>query len=106
MEPAASRNILNKPRATEEGGGGNPDGESAMLGPRAATWNGSGGLRLEGMVGSGDSAGGGPAPPGEGKSGVISGDKAGKKREEKDLVDVLVQLKWSRLVRLVKMNMQ
>lgn len=69
-----------KPRATEEGGGGNPDGESAMLGPRAATWNGSGGLRLEGMVGSGDSAGGGPAPPGEGKSGVISGDKVGEEK--------------------------
>ncbi|KAF7154102.1 hypothetical protein RHSIM_Rhsim01G0280100 [Rhododendron simsii] len=68
------------PRATEEGGGEDPDGESAMLGPGATTWNGSGGLRLEGIVGSGDSAGGGPALLGEGKSGVISGDKVGEEK--------------------------
>lgn len=66
-----------KPRATEERGGGNPDGEPAVLGPGATTWKGFG-VRLEGMTGGGDLAVEGPAPPGEGKSGVISGDKVGE----------------------------
>lgn len=66
-----------KPRATEERGGGNPDGESAVLGPGATTWKGFG-VRLEGMMGGGDLAVEGPALLGEGKSGVTSGDKVGE----------------------------
>lgn len=51
-----------------------PDGGNAITGPGAITSSGSGGLRLEGMRGSEDWAGEGPA--GVGNRGVISGDSA------------------------------
>lgn len=67
-----------KPRATEERGGGNPDGESA----RAWPWSN----HLEGIrspAGRNDRGRGlncsrAQHPLGEGKSGVISGDKVGE----------------------------
>ncbi|KAF5937301.1 hypothetical protein HYC85_024807 [Camellia sinensis] len=85
--PAEFHKLKDKPRggATEEGGGEDPNGEMAMLGPGAsvtAVSSGFGGLRFEGMVGSEDSDGEG-TPGEEGKRGVMSGDKVGGEEEER-----------------------
>lgn len=53
-----------------------PNGENA--GPNAAKSSGFGGLGLEGMVETEEEVGVGTTPPGEGKSGVISGDNSWK----------------------------
>lgn len=57
--------------------GNDPNGESAESGPGAANSSGFGGLGLEGMVGMADPVGG-TTPPGEGKSGRMSGDNSRK----------------------------
>lgn len=53
-----------------------PNGENA--GPKAGKSSGFGGLGLEGMVETEEEVGVGTTPPGEGKSGVISGDSSWK----------------------------
>lgn len=63
-------------RLMEEEKGKEPNGEKA--GPGAAMASGFGGLGLEGMVGKEESVGESWEPEGEGKRGVISGDKAGE----------------------------
>ncbi|KAL6968420.1 hypothetical protein U1Q18_034223 [Sarracenia purpurea var. burkii] len=67
--------------ATEEGAGKNPDGEMPTLGPGATVSSGFGGLGLEGMVGNDESDG--AALPGVGRSGVMSGGKAGGREERR-----------------------
>uniref|UniRef100_A0A803Q592 Uncharacterized protein n=1 Tax=Cannabis sativa TaxID=3483 RepID=A0A803Q592_CANSA len=51
-----------------------PNGEKAGPAAVAANSSGFGGLGLEGMVGTDETVGVGKTPPGEGRSGVISGD--------------------------------
>ncbi|CAL5427939.1 unnamed protein product [Camellia sinensis] len=60
------------------GSGKDTDGNLSMVGSGASVWSGLGGLGLEGMVGIEDSEGEGAAAAGEGKSGVMSGDKVGE----------------------------
>lgn len=57
----------------EEAAGNGPNGEKAEAGPGAS---GFGGLGLEGMVGTEEPVGVGTTPPGEGKSGEISGESS------------------------------
>lgn len=64
-------------RATAEESACSLSGGNANPGPGAAIASGFGGLGLEGMVGIEDSLGESSEPPGEGKSGAISGDRAG-----------------------------
>lgn len=64
-------------RANAEESGRSSSGGSATPGPGAAITSGFGGLGLEGIVGIEDSLGESSEPLGEGKSGAISGDKAG-----------------------------
>ncbi|XP_057963520.1 uncharacterized protein LOC131154784 [Malania oleifera] len=71
---------LDKGGEAEEGSGKDPVGEVGISGVGASMApSGFGGLRLEGMVGSEDSAGEGTSPPaaGEGNRGVMSGERAG-----------------------------
>ncbi|KAF3457299.1 hypothetical protein FNV43_RR01956 [Rhamnella rubrinervis] len=62
----------------EEDAGIDPNGEKAEKGPGATKSSGFGGLRLEGMLGIEDPIGVGNTPPGEGKSGEMSGDSSWK----------------------------
>ena len=61
--------------AAEEAGNDSYGGK-AESGPGAPKSSGFGGLGLEGMVGMDDPVGVGTAPPGEGKSGAMSGDNS------------------------------
>ena len=53
-------------------------GIGAKAGPAASGSSGLGGLGLEGMVETEEEVGVGTTPPGEGKSGVISGESSWK----------------------------
>ena len=57
-----------------EEAGIDPDGANAESGPSKSNSSGFGGLGLEGMVGMDDPVEVGTLPPGEGKSGAMSGD--------------------------------
>ena len=65
------------PDEVAEEAGKDPDGGKVIPGPGATKASGFGGLGLEGMVGSEDSAGESGCFPGVGKRGVMSGDRAG-----------------------------
>ena len=77
---AGRRAELRKPETLSwfaEETGRDPSGENARKGTGASIASGFGGLGLEGIVGKEDSLGESSEPPGEGKRGVMSGDKAG-----------------------------
>ncbi|KAK3004152.1 hypothetical protein RJ639_019048 [Escallonia herrerae] len=65
------------PGTFAEENGRDPDGAMTILGPGANMSSGFGGLGLEGMMGSEDSDGESPEPLGEGKRGVMSGERVG-----------------------------
>ncbi|KAJ6323777.1 hypothetical protein OIU76_011131 [Salix suchowensis] len=67
-----------KLRGDAEEAGNAPRGEKAEPGPGATTPSGSGGLGVEGMVGTEDTVGEGSTPPGEGNSGAMSGGSSWK----------------------------
>ena len=62
----------------EEEAGIDPNGEKAEKGPGATKSSGFGGLRLEGMLGIEDPIGVVTTPPGDGKSGEMSGESSWK----------------------------
>ena len=72
-------------RENAEESGKSPDGETAKPGPGAAMASGFGGLGLEGMVGSEDSAGESGTPAGEGNRGEMSGEREGEGEERGEL---------------------
>ncbi|EEF41650.1 conserved hypothetical protein [Ricinus communis] len=73
----AKHRIADEVKEVADEAGKDPDGEIPNTGPGASGLiiSGFGGLGLEGMVGSEDSAGEGTAAPVVGKTGSISGDK-------------------------------
>ncbi|KAJ6431239.1 hypothetical protein OIU84_018683 [Salix udensis] len=72
INPTATAKFIKFRGDAEEAGNG-PRGEKAEPGPGATTPSGSGGLGVEGMVGTEDTVGEGSTPPGEGNSGATSG---------------------------------
>lgn len=71
-------------RGTAEATGKDSEGENGKnVGPGAIIASGLGGLGLEGIKGSVESVGASSEPPGEGKRGLISGERAGSGGEDK-----------------------
>ena len=78
-----------------EEAGIDPDGANAESGPSKSNSSGFGGLGLEGMVGMDDPVEVGTLPPGEGKSGAMSGDiswKGGREYKNGNTVILFAQL--------------